>query len=494
LVVYVQLFLRLLLGLYTSRLALEALGVSDYGLYNVAAGVVLLFTFISNSLSGTTIRFVNVERGKPDGDLNRVFNACHVIHIAMALLLLLLLEVGGVYYIHHYLNVEPGREADAMFAFQVASIVSCIGVINVPFSSLFNAAEKFLFTAVVAISVKVVQLALLFWLLTYEGDRVRAFAFIQGLTELTSFVVFHYYCYRRWPEVVRWRWVKQWAIYKEMLSFSIYSMVSSIASIARGQGSQLLINYFFGTVVNGAYSVSRVFDRTIRPFANNFLNAAGPQVTQSYSSGDMERVYFLTGRIAKYCMLMLLLAFFPLWAELDFVLHVWLIKVPEGALVFSQMFLLLILVSITGGGLGQVVSASGKVAWFRITDSVITFACVPVGFIILKTGSPAYMMLVVFLLADIIWRFIQMYLMHTILRFPLLRYCRDAYLPVLLTSLPIILAMLITAQIQLDSKLWHIGHFVFILLLTVCSAYFIGLKKQERQVVRTNIKRFLVHS
>ena len=178
LVVYGQLALRLFLGLYTSRLALEALGVSDYGLYQVVAGVVSLFTFISDSLGNTTVRFVNVERGKPDGDLNRVFNVCHVLHIGMALFLFLLLEIGGVYYIHHFLNVEPGRETDAMIAFQVAAVVCCMGIVNIPFFSLINAAENFLLTAVVAISIKVSQLLLLIWLQHYEGNRVVAFALI----------------------------------------------------------------------------------------------------------------------------------------------------------------------------------------------------------------------------------------------------------------------------------------------------------------------------
>ena len=122
--------------------------------------------------------------------------------MAMAIFLFVLLEAGGVFYIHHYLNMDPGKAADAMFVFQVSTVMCCLGVMNVPYGSLFNATEKFLFTAVVAISVKVFQLLLLFWLLTYEGNRLRAFALIETLTTMTSFVVYHYYAYRRWAEVV----------------------------------------------------------------------------------------------------------------------------------------------------------------------------------------------------------------------------------------------------------------------------------------------------
>lgn len=483
LVIYGQLILKMFLGLFTSRLALEALGVSDFGLNSVVGGVIVLFTFISNSLSETTIRFINVERGKPDGDLNKVFNVCNVLHIAMAIFLFVLLEVGGVYYIHHYLNVDPGRESDAMFVFQVSTIMCCLGIINVPFFSLFNATEKFMFTAVVEISVKVVQLGLLFWLLTYEGSRIRAFALIETLTTMTSFVVYHYYAYCRWSEVVKLKFIRGWQIYKEVLVFSSYNLLQTLAIMVRGQGSVLLINYFFGTVVNGAFAVARTVERNVFPIANNFQAAAAPQITQSYSSGDMERVFYLTSRVGKYCMLMMMLAFFPLWAELDFILHIWLIKVPEGALIFCRMILLIVFVSITHGGLTHVINSSGKVGTFRVTFSILMLLCIPVGFLILKTGSPAYMLLALFVVADIIFRFIQLFLMHYILHFPVRKFCLRTYLPVALTSLPVISCMAFTSYIHIDSPLWHFSHIVIIFLLTALSAYFIGLRKHEREKV-----------
>ena len=482
-VIYGQLILRLFLGLFTSRLALEALGVSDFGLNSVVGGVVVLFTFMSSSLSETTIRFINVERGKPDGDLNKVFNVCNILHIALAIFLFVLLEVGGVYYIHHYLNVDPGKEVDAMFVFQVSTIMCCLGIINVPFASMFNATEKFMFTAIVEISVKVVQLILLYLLLAYEGSRIRAFALIETLTTMTSFIVYHYYAYRRWSEVVKWKFVRGWKIYKEMLSFSFYNLLSTLALMGRGQGSLLLINYFFGTVANGAFAVAKTIERNISPFANNFHGAASPQITQCYSNSNMERVFYLTSRIGKYSMLMMMLVFFPLWAELDYILHLWLIKVPEGALVFCQMILLITFVSITHGGIVHVINASGKVAYFRITYSFLMLACIPVGFVILKTGSPAYMLLVLFLFADIIYRIVQFYLMHSILKFPILRFCRKVFLPVFYACLPVILLLYLTSQIQINTPLWHTCHVIIIFILTAISSYYIGLRKHEREKI-----------
>jgi len=490
LVVYGQLMLKLFLGLYTSRLAIEALGVSDFGLYSVVGGVVAMFTFISNSLSATTIRFVNVERGKPDGDLNRVFNVCNVLHITMAFLLLLLLEGVGVYYIHHFLNIEPGGESDAMFVFQVSVVTCCLGIINVPFSSIFNAEEKFLFTAVVEMSAKVAELILLIWLLTYEGNHLLSYALIETVYTVIPFAIYHYYAYRRWPDIVGWRLNKTWKHYKEVLVFSTYNLLSSVAVLARGQGSILLINYFFGTVVNGSFAIAKTVERNIGPFANGIQHSSVPQITQSYSAGDMNRVFYLASRVGRYCTLMTTLCLFPLWSELDFVLSLWLVKVPDGAVTFSRVILLLVLVAITDGGLGSIVNASGKIRLFTMAYSLLTISCIPIGFYVLKEGAPAYMLLVIFLIADILWRTSQLVIMHSILHFPSLRYCRDAYLPVIVTSIPVIICLLFSSRIHLDTPLWHIGHLVFIFLLTVLSAYYLGLRRDEREkVVKYLLKR-----
>lgn len=488
LVVYGQLVLRMILGLYTSRLALEALGVSDFGLYSVMAGVVVLFTFISDSLSSTTIRYINVERGKPGGNLNRVFNVCHMLHIGMAILLFVLLEIGGIFYIIHFLNVEPGREGDAMFAFQIAAIMNCFGVINVPFCSLFNATEKFFFTAVVSISVKVVQLILLLWLLTYDGNRIRAFALIETLTLLTSFIVYHYYCYHRWPDVVRWRLVRKWSLYKEMMLFSYYNLLASIAGMARGQGSQLLINFFFGTVVNGAFAVAKTIERNFTPFASNIQNAASPQITQNYSSGDMDRVFYLTTRTGRYSLLMMLLAFFPLWAEMDFVLGLWLIQVPEGALEFCYMILLMTIVAVTDGGIWQVVNASGKVSKFRIVYSIITISCIPFGYLLLNSGNSACSLLALFIVADIIWRIIQLWMARRFLHFPVIDFCYETYLPIVKICLLMTVGLFASSQIPLDTSWWHGIRLLCVLALTMLLDYYVGLKNSERKKVLLVVK------
>lgn len=489
LVIYINLFLNLAIGLISSRLVLQALGVSDYGLYNVAGGVALLFTFISNSLTGTTFRFVNVEMGKVDGDVNRVFNVCRVLHIVMAILLFLLIEAGGIWYLHNYINVEPGKEADAMFVFQTSAVVLAMGVVNVPYSSLFNANEEFVFYTIVGITGKLIEFCLVIWLLGFEGNRIRAYSIIMMVTAVVQFVTFHFFSYKKWPQHVKWRFVHGWNQYKEALAFSSYNLLSGAAGMARSQGCTLLINYFFGTRVNGAFAVAKTIERHVSAFSGRFQEAAGPQVTQNYSGGDKDRVYYLTSRVGKYSMLMMLLAFFPLWAELDFVLHVWLSEVPEGALQFCRMILLMLFVAVTDGGISQVVNASGKVARFRIWYSILMLSCLPLGFFVLKAGARPYMLLVLFIVADMIWRAIQLWMAHHFLNFPIARFCRDVYLPVTQVACLMTLCLFLSSLIPWDSTLWHLGRLFLTLLLTLISDYTFGLKGVERSKVLSLITK-----
>lgn len=491
LIIYINLFLNMAIGLISSRLVLQALGVSDFGLYHVVGGVALLLAFISGALSSTTYRFVNVEMGKPDGDVNRIFNVCRVLHIVIALTIFLLLEIGGVWYIRHYLNVEPGKEGDAMFVFQIAAAMMAVGLMNVPYSSLFNATEEFLFSAVVNLLGKLTEFILVIWLLGYGGNRLRAYALLMMSSTVIPFIIFHLSCYVKWPQYVRWKRVRGWQHYKEAIAFSNYNLLSGVAGMARSQGAALLINYFFGTVVNGAFAVAKNMERHVFSFANRFQEAASPQVTQSYSNEDNERVYYLTSRVGKYSMLLMLLAFFPLWAEMGFVLKLWLADVPEGALTFCRLILLMVFVSVTDGGIGNVVSASGKVARFRTVYSLLTLACIPVGFFVLKAGAPPYILLGLFVAADIIWRISQLGMAHRILRFPVGRFCRDAYLPVALVCLLMVLCVMLTSLLPWDSAAWHLGRLLLILLLTAGADFFVGLKEAEREKVLSSLQNKL---
>ena len=219
-IIYIRMAVTILVGLITSRLVLQALGASDVGIYSAVGSAVALVGVITGALTVTTTRFMNIELGRSDGNPGRMFNICHVVHLGGALLLLVLLETVGLWYIRCKLNVPPGKEGDAMFVFQVSTLVACLGIANVPFQSLFTVHERFGAVALVDIANALLKLALVSCLFLFRDNGLRVYALMMSVMTWVSFVVYHLLCRKQWPEMVRWAPVRSWKEYGEVLRFT----------------------------------------------------------------------------------------------------------------------------------------------------------------------------------------------------------------------------------------------------------------------------------
>jgi len=483
-----------LVSLITTRYVLLALGVSDFGLYNVVGGLIGMLNFISAAMSTTTSRFINFEMGKGEnGNPNKVFNICLVIHIIFALFLILLAETLGVWYVNNILSVEPGKEWDAMFVFQISTLIACIGMINVPYQSLLVAYEKFALSAAIDIFVTLVKLAFVLVLVSYKGNALMFYAISMCVVNVFSFLLYHFVAYRKWPEVIRHKLYKDKQYYKDIFSFNNYNILSTAAIISRSQGSNLLINYFFGTSVNGAFSVARSVQGFVEQFTSNIDQASGPQIIQSYSKNEKERSYYLAGKICRFSLLLYILVTIPLFCEMEYVLKLWLKSVPDGAVELCYCILLVCLISSTSAGIGQLINATGRVKWFKIELSFFYFLCLPVGFYLYKLGFPAYTILLLFVLSDVISRSIQLALLYKMISFDVRVFVIEAYLRPFVITLLAIIYYWFYHQVYLTSDIYHllgiVVSFIFAIILVVA----IGLKDSERkgitQIVKQRIKK-----
>ena len=489
-VIYVRMAVTILVGLITSRLVLQALGASDVGIYSAVGSTVALISFITGALTATTVRFMNFEMGKADGDTNRMFNICHVIHIGGALVLFLLLESIGLWYIHTHLNVPPGKESDAMFVFQVSTVVACLGIANVPFQSLFNVHERFSTIAVVDIVNALVKLGLVIGLLYWKGNGLRLYAVLMSVTTWISFIVYRWLCRVRWPDIIRWKPVRERKAYREVLVFNNYNLLSSASMIARSQGSNMLINAFFGTTVNAAYFYAGTVQNYVNQFIANFDTAAAPQITQNISGGDKERSLALTERVCRICILLFLLLFFPLWCELDFLLNLWLgAKIPEGTVLMCRWTLLVAAASATSAGLAQLINAYGRIKWYKIEFSVLYLGCLVAGWLLFRSGYPAYSIIVCFVIADLLSRVIQLALLHYQFDFNVKRFLKEAYLRPLIAAALLIGWLALYRLLPLESTWAKLGGIVLTGIITAVVLFFVGLKSGERKEIRLFLGR-----
>lgn len=489
---YSGLLINTLLGVFISRYVLLALGVSDFGLYGVVASFITMLNVISTAMHTTTRRYINVEQGKSNGNTNKVFNICMIVHIGFALFIFLLAETIGIWYINNYLNVEDGNLSDAMFVFQVSTIAAAIGIINVPYQALLESYEKFSQVVILSVVNTVLRLLFAIALLSYSGNVLRLYAIgISGLT-LLSFVFYHVACYLQWPKVIKHKLYKDKNLYKEILSFNNYTAIGAFAYSGRVQGSQMIINYFFGTVVNAAFSIAYTVENYCTMIVNNLGQAAAPQITQNFSGGNLERTNFLVEAMSRYSILLTFFVVMPLSAELDFVLHVWLKNVPEGAVFLCQLTLVDAIFKSYCGGTTTLIQATGKVKWSQLITSFVSIMVLPAAILCYKLGMPKETILYLFMMSAVINRICNFYLLKYYIEFDVWGYIKRVYGSTTLI-LGFMTAIIIGYKFLVvqSSNLSHVIGICVMTLFTVVVCYFVGLKKDEKNLMMNIIKKYI---
>lgn len=478
---YARLIFTTVIGLLTSRFVLQVLGASDYGLYAVVGGLITMLNVISTGMHTTTRRFVNVEMGKPDGNLNRIFNISRLVHIGFAFFILLIAETIGMYYIYHFLNVNPDKFADAVFVFQVSTIATAIGIINVPYQALIEAYEKFSIGAFISIVDSFIKLIFVIILIYYQGNVLRIYSVGMSLLTLLNLCFYNTVCFHKWKDVVKYKFYKGWSKYKEIIYFNNYVSLGATSYLSRTQGSTLLINYFFGTVVNAAFAIGYMLENYCIMFVSNIGLAAGPQITQNYEK-NYERSFELTVTLSRYSTYMMMLLVVPFSVELDFILHLWLKEVPEGTQIVCYLTLLSALVRVAIGDTSKIVQASGKIRWFQIIGSAIELSCLPVSYILFLKGFPAYMVIIVYILSSLVNRASSLFLLYRLLSFNVGKFVWQLYIPVGMVlgaiSLFVVLYTIIISQEK--SVFIHLLGICIIVVITAIVVYTMGLKTYER--------------
>lgn len=482
-IVYVRMAIEILVGLFSSRYVLLALGVSDFGLYNVVAGLITMLNFVSTAMATTTRRYINYEMGR-GGDLNRVFSISFVLHIGFALLIFLLAETIGLYYIYNYLNVEEGRLGDALIVFHISTSVACIGIMNIPFQALFEAYEKFLSVSIISIITALLKLVLAISLLYVLGDKLILYASGICIISLISFLLYTLGCKRNWGSVVKVRFIRKDPLYKEIISFNNYTALGAAASICSGQGSKLILNYFFNTAVNGAFAIANQIESYIYQLAGKLTVASMPQVTQSYANGNHQRSIHLTEAMSRYSVLLVSLFVFPFLSELHTLLKIWLINVPPLAYEFSVCTLICVLVRSFGEGFNGIIQASGKVKHFQVLSAITNISIIPISYFLFKIGFSPVTITVLFIVSNLTYNLISFYFMRKLLNIDIAFFLREAYLnPMIIIGLMSVICVLYCKLMTSETVIYHLIGLFFVFIITLLLVFEIGLKKEEKKKV-----------
>jgi len=491
LILYFRLIVVSAVGLLSARFILHGLGVSDFGLYNVVGGIVVMMAFLNNVMVATSFRYIAYElgTGKEEG-VNRVYNISLVIQILLALLVIFLGETAGVFYIRHYLNFAVGKLDDALFVFRLSILSTVISIISVPNQGLITAKEKFSVIAFVEILRSCFNLGIVLLVLEYTGNRLRFYAVLITLVASIPPLLYFLYVRIKYTGLVKWNFQRKKDRYSEILGFSGWTMLGGIASIGEVQGSALLINLFFGTILNASFGIANQVNSVVKMFSQSLNQAAVPQITKNYSGSNLEKTLQLVIFSSKYSFFLLLIPALPILLETDFILGLWLKEVPVYTRIFIQLMVINALITTMTAGIPAAVAATGNIKYFQIALSILSLLGLPAAFVLFKIGSPAYVLLFVYTVISVLNFFVMQILLKRIIHFDIKLFIKEAYLKMVTVALAV-------------SPLFFIIHlfkttifsFIAMTLLSVIwlltAIYIFGMDMKEKEVAGRSIKRLV---
>lgn len=387
LVLYARMLFLTLISLYTSRVILHSLGVTDYGIYNVVAGFVTMFSMLTSVLTSANSRFLNYEMGRGNSErMKTVFSTSIEIHYALAFIVAILTETVGLWFLNNKMVIPADRLTAATWVFHISVFNFCTGLVTVPYNSAIVAHERMKTFAYVSILDGVVKLAISFLILYNPIDRLIYYAILLAILRMVLRSIYRNYSKRNFEEC-KFKFVKDKALIKEMFSYAGWHLFGNWSSVLKGQGVNMILNTFFGPVVNAARGVSGQVLHNVSKFSSNFMMALRPQITKSYASGELSYMFNLVYKGARFSFNIMFLLALPIFINADYILHLWLKEVPDYAVIFSQISLITALITSMSNTLVTAQNATGKVKYYQMVVGGILLMTLPVCYVVLRLGG-----------------------------------------------------------------------------------------------------------
>lgn len=487
---YFRMIFIMAVTLYTSRVVLRVLGVEDFGIFNVVAGVVAMFGFLNSSMSATTQRFISFSLGRGDDNLNKVFSTCVLTHALIALGVLVLVESVGLWFLYNKMIIPEVRMDAAFWVFQFSALSTVVTVMSIPFNADIIAHEKMSAFAYISIVEVCLKLLIVFLLDVGNIDKLVLYGFLLLLVQCGIFLTYMGYCLRHFKES-RFRFVYEKKLFSEVFSFAGWNLWGYLASILYTQGLNILLNVFFGPVVNAARGLANQVDGAIRLFASNFQMAINPQIVKTYAAKDLESMHKLVFRSSKFSFFLLLALSLPVMIEAPMILRLWLSTVPDWTASFLRLMLVVVIVDSVANPLMTSAAATGRIKLYQSVLGGIQLLIVPGAYVVLRMGGEPNSVFVVHICICLIAFAVRLFIVRGMIGLSIKKYLmevcvKSGVVTVVATVLPL------TLYFSMTNSLLSAIVVVFVSLGSVSvSAYAIGLTKSERVFISDKIGQIL---
>lgn len=477
---YVRMLFMMAVSLFTSRVVLNTLGVEDYGIYNVVGGVVAMFGFINGSMSSATQRYITFALGKGDmRNLQKVFSTALQIHVLIAAVIVVLGETVGLWFLYSQMQIPAERMDAAFWVLQCSIASTVVMIVSVPYNADIIAHEKMSAFAYISILEVVLKLAVVYVLLIFSYDKLILYAFLILAVQLLIRFCYSRYCNRHFDES-KYHHVWDKPLFKEMTGFASWSMFGNLSGVLYGQGLNMLLNVFFGPVVNAARAVAVQVQNAIQQFVSNFQMALNPQITKTYAKGEMEEMHKLMFRSARFSFYLLFLLSLPFLFETEFILTIWLKTVPDNTVVFLRIMICTSLIYALANPLLVANQATGKVRKYQAVCGSILLMILPISYVCLRLGCPAYSVFIVHFVVESVTQLARMLILRPLIGIRIRDYLTNIYIKVILvTSLSLLVPLAVYENMDNTTARFLVMCVTCVLSVGLVT-YSIGLSRNER--------------
>lgn len=479
LVLYIRMFFVLIVGLYTSRVVLNSLGVTDFGIYNVVGSIVAMFAYMNSALSLATTRFLSYEMPYGVERTRLVFNTSVKIQFVFALIIVLLAETIGLWLVNNKLVIPDNRITAANWVYQFSVISTVVSIIGVSYNSAITSHERMTVYAIISIIEVVLKLVLALLIISSPIDKLVFYGAGILFVTILSFIIRYVYCRRHFEEVVYERTFSK-PLFKQMFAFVGWNFFGATAGMSVGQGLNFIINIFFGPAVNAARGIAFQVEGAVVQFVTNINTAVNPQIVKRYSIGDKESMYNLVFFASKLSFLLLLVISLPIIIDTPFILKLWLKEVPDYAAQFTRLILIYMLTLSVTYSVNMSAQASGNIKWFQIAEGSIMLLIIPMTIIMYKMGMDAYVSFVAMIVFSIIAFIIKLFILKATIDFPVFRYVKEVVLRLAALSVLCLMVYILCSEYTSTTLLYLIIKTVIYLIPVSAACLMICFKKDER--------------
>lgn len=489
---YFRMLITMAVSLYTSRVILNTLGVEDFGIYNVVGGVVTMFSFLNSSMASATQRFLSFELGKKNYEqLSRVFSMSINIHATITLVILILAETIGLWFLNTQLTIPEERMVAANWVYQFTILSFMVTVMSVPYNASIIAHERMNVYAYVSIIEVALKLLIVFMLQWFGFDKLKFYAVLIFSVSLFISIIYGLYSKRNFEECsYKFSWDK--SLYQTLMSYAGWNLWGNFAGVTFNQGINILLNIFFGPVINAARGIAYQVNGTVNGFVSNFQIAMNPQIVKSYASDDRQYMHQLIFRGSRYSFFLLFFITLPILLEAEIILKWWLKVVPEYTSLFCRLVLINTLIDCISGPLMTAAQATGKIKKYQAVVGGLLLLILPISYILLKIGFPPQTTLYVSISVSIVALFARLWIISPLVNLSILTFTRLVLVRVLwVTMIAVIFPLLIKYSVNKELIRFFAVCIVSVLSVTA-SIYWFGLRKEEQIFMKDKLCQLIV--